>query len=348
MWTHEQELILPYSAYLDVSDLDTLYRLVLSTTIPEAVEESFYRILEDISAENVVSDVSVRRETEMRILIAASAVMAGRNMASVEDLDVITDCLWDTPTQRPRVKRIVDEETGAYRREMEMLRQTVIAWDHMRSDVSYSARLSARAQIASDLRRVEEFAARSPDDADAAALAAEARQKVQEFESAIFDFDGEGDDRALGARNQEPTLVQVVVERPHSIVTGMRVVTVGEDEESAPAPLPALPQRSSPSYPVTDNRYPVRGLRESTDDAFVAPYSPPNTPSVDAIIDATLGTARPDDEDIAYAHNPPGIASSHDDPWDTLSDVDQPQSGPILLLPSSNKSGGDTPGGHTS
>ncbi len=172
---------LPYRTFLGVEDLDTLAALALSVRLPDPVDEAFYRIIEQAGA------VSVRRETELRTLVAAEAVLAGRTVAAVRDLRVATHTLWDRPDTRAEVRRLVEAETGNMDEELAALSATLDEWaDLTASDIGIAESLSLRDQMDLELARFARLSEAYGDRPDVRRLLLEARTVRDRYEASIF------------------------------------------------------------------------------------------------------------------------------------------------------------------
>lgn len=180
-WADEREVWLPYETFLSLSDLETLNGLVLSMKMPESVEDSFYRILDFLGG------VSVRRETELRTLVAAEAVNAGHALVAADDLSVMVHALWDRPEQIADARRAVEKESGNLAREIEALKATLAEWRGQAEDPrSVSEGLNFRAQMDQDIARFTLIAEGFPDNEELAASLAEAKHFRDEFNAKLF------------------------------------------------------------------------------------------------------------------------------------------------------------------
>lgn len=185
-WTEEHDLLLPYETFLDFGDLETLHGLVLAVRLPETVEAAFYRILDSLPG------ASVRRETELRTLIAAEAVLAGRNTVSVDDLRVMIPALWDRPEMLPDVRATVEKETGNLERELKVLHATIDTWrEQAREPATTSAQLDFRHQMDQELARFALLAEAYPDHPDVVATIEEAQAFRDEYNAKLFSFEDE-------------------------------------------------------------------------------------------------------------------------------------------------------------
>lgn len=183
-WLDERGVELPYRTFLDLEDLAVLQGLALETRMPAAVEGAFYRILD------AAGNSSVRRETELRVLVGAEAVLAGRTAAGIGDLRVLAHALWDRPERAPEIGVIVEREAGDAEAELEALTATLSLWRRAADEPrTVSGRIELREQMDQELVRLEAVAAGFPDRADLAALIGEARAMRDAYDRAIFDAD---------------------------------------------------------------------------------------------------------------------------------------------------------------
>ena len=104
------------------------------------------------------------------------------------------------------------------------------------------------------------------------------------------------------------------------MVEGMRMVIVDDDGE-ADARQSAPSQRAVAPGPSAGRSWEPE------------PRMAPAPADVDSIIDSVLGGQEPAQTDRPIPERV--------DPWDTLSGVDQPPAGPVLLLPPSGGDGGE-------
>lgn len=176
---------LPYRTYLAAEDLDALAALALAVRIPDAVEEALYRVLDRAGA------VSVRREAELRTLVAAETVLSGRSTAAVRDLRIAAHVLWDQPDNRPTVRRLVEEETGNLDEELAALAATIDEWAELvRVERTVTESLALRDQMDLELGRFAALAESYGDQPAVHKLLSDARNLRDRYEAAIFDVGG--------------------------------------------------------------------------------------------------------------------------------------------------------------
>ena len=164
---------------LDRRELDAIYRLVLAVEFPETVEAAFYRILDGLGG-----SPSVRRETELRTVIAAQAVLEGRMTASIEDLEIMIHALWNRPQDIPTVKRAVQKETLNVRRELDALLATLTLWEHeilSNTDVAYDTFRARRRQMEQELKRFEALAEAYPSNEEVLSAGERAREIFETY-----------------------------------------------------------------------------------------------------------------------------------------------------------------------
>jgi MoxR-like ATPase len=193
-WAVKHNYVANYLTFLEERDLDTLYKLVLTVTFPEEVEKAFYRILGSLP-----SNRSVRRETDLRLAIAAQAVLENRAEVAIEDLQIMTHALWDNNKDKPVVQDAVNREALELKREVEALENTIASWQHeleYEINIDYSELQSRRDQREHDLRRYRSVAKAYPDNKEIQAGLAAAEKLNYEYEAAFVgkDFGNNVDD----------------------------------------------------------------------------------------------------------------------------------------------------------
>lgn len=181
-YAREHDLVLPYRTFLTLADLADLHERALAATMPESVEEVFYRILESTPG------VSVRREAELRVLLGAEAVLAGRTQVSLEDLRILTHALWNRPEERLEIARAVERETGYLESELAAAEATIADWRRAIADSAGAVanRLALREQIRRDLARLEALAEAHPGNDRLAAVVADGREVRDDYEARLF------------------------------------------------------------------------------------------------------------------------------------------------------------------
>ena len=183
-WCAKHSYVANYNKFLTRRDLDTLYGLVLGVTFPAEVEAAFYRILDSLPSVR-----SVRRETDLRLVIAAQAVLEGRTSASVEDLAVMKHVLWDRRDDQKTVNEAVNKETIALERELEALGQTISSWEHALTDeldIDYSTYSSKLAQREHELNRYKAVLEAHPNSPELKAMLARAEKLYHDYELAVM------------------------------------------------------------------------------------------------------------------------------------------------------------------
>jgi hypothetical protein len=132
---------------------------------------------------------SVRRETELRTIIAASAVLEGRTVAAVEDLEVMKHALWNERKDIPEVARRVDAETINLREELEALLATLDSWEHENEheiDLNYDSYRARQGQRRHELTRFERLAEAYPTDPRVSAARTRANELIVAYERAVL------------------------------------------------------------------------------------------------------------------------------------------------------------------
>ncbi len=182
-WAVKHNYVANYRGFIDQRDLDTLYGLVLSVTFPDEVTAAFYRILDHLKGLR-----SVRRETDLRLVIAAHAVLENRRVASIEDLAVMKHVLWDRREDRPDVNEAVNKETVELERELEALKLTVAAWEHESDqlDIDYATLSDKQSQREHEISRYKMVLDAHPENADLKALLAKAEQLWHDYKTSIL------------------------------------------------------------------------------------------------------------------------------------------------------------------
>ena len=183
-WATKHDFLAFHRTFLERSELDTLHGLVLAVEFPAEVEAAFYRIVDSLAGLT-----SVRRETELRTIIAASAVLAGRAAAAVEDLEVMKHALWNERKDIPEVARRVDAETINLREEVESLLATLDAWTHENEheiNLDYEAYRHRQGQRNHELSRFERLAEAYPTDPRVASARARAHELIADYERAVL------------------------------------------------------------------------------------------------------------------------------------------------------------------
>jgi MoxR-like ATPase len=183
-WCVKRNYVAAYHKFLSRRDLDTLHSLVLGVTFPAEVEAAFYRILDDLPSVR-----SVRRETDLRLVIAAQAVLEGRTSASVEDLAVMKHVLWDRLDDQKTVNEAVNKETIELERELEALAQTISSWEHELTDeldVDYGTYSAKIAQREHELNRYKAVLEAHPNSPDLKAMLDRAEKLYHDYELAVM------------------------------------------------------------------------------------------------------------------------------------------------------------------
>lgn len=183
-WAHKHRLEAHFNTFLDRRDLDVIYSLVLAVEFPNEVEAAFYRIIDTLAG-----SPSVRRETELRTVVAAQAVLEGRVRATIEDLEVMKHALWNERKDIPLVAKAVDAETINLRLELDALLATLDAWEHQNlyeANISYADYQARRRQRELELGRFRRLAEAYPDDARTAEAEKRAKRLFEEYEQAVL------------------------------------------------------------------------------------------------------------------------------------------------------------------
>ena len=94
------------SVTLTHADLETAREAVETVTIPEVVEDALLDLQDAIATELGIY-VSDRRLCKLAKLVQAMAALAGRDVATTDDLLVLTDAIWQKPEERPAVHALV-------------------------------------------------------------------------------------------------------------------------------------------------------------------------------------------------------------------------------------------------
>lgn len=195
-WAHKMRLEANFRTFVDRRDLDLVYNLVLQVEFPDEVEAAFYRIIDSLKGSS-----SVRRETELRIVIAAQAVLEGRVRAAMEDLEVMKHALWSERKDIPMVAKAVDAETINLRVELDTLLSTLDAWEHQNlheANISYADFGPIRRQREAELGRFRRLAEAYPNDTRVADAERRAKRLFEEYEEAVVGPGGNHPDPESG------------------------------------------------------------------------------------------------------------------------------------------------------
>lgn len=136
---------LPYRYYLSLEQLNELQAETLDVSWPDVVERAFFDLLDRLE-----NKTSVRREVELRKLVAAQAVLARRREVMLSDLGVLAHALWDTVDEIRSVRAIVDEISGQL--EAEVVRLI----DAIREEAA-TGPYSSTPDVAADLARARQI-----------------------------------------------------------------------------------------------------------------------------------------------------------------------------------------------
>jgi MoxR-like ATPase len=129
-WANERPAgwVLPYAAFISREEIDALHRMAIEISIPGPVDDAFAAIIEALPSAGGPA-ISMRRENELRLLIAAHAVIEGRSTAAIDDLAILRHALWERPEQIETVRRVVEEETGNRVALIAAIRETIRLWE---------------------------------------------------------------------------------------------------------------------------------------------------------------------------------------------------------------------------
>jgi len=95
----------PVQADMTLEELFEVQFFSDMVAIPEEVYEAMVTIRRELKNEGI--NPSDRRFKQSLDLVRAKALLAGRNQATVEDLVVLKDCLWEEPGQKEKAASIV-------------------------------------------------------------------------------------------------------------------------------------------------------------------------------------------------------------------------------------------------
>lgn len=91
--------------FLDVSEIQQLQTLVPDVTFNDAMNAQFDKLMDLAVAEGLqISDRAMRQAKKM---VAAHAVLEGRDFAADDDFEVLADVLWKDPKDRAKAKQLV-------------------------------------------------------------------------------------------------------------------------------------------------------------------------------------------------------------------------------------------------
>jgi MoxR-like ATPase len=177
-WADERGVALPYRAFIERADLDVAGRLALEVTVGAAVEEALTAIVDALPGIGGVA-TSMRRETELRLLVAAHAALEGRAEATVADLRILAHALWERPEQIDAVRAAVETESGDRDALLAAIRETVRLWTGEQPPAIAAAQANWIASRRHELNALREAAAVHPDDAEIAAAITEAEGAIE-------------------------------------------------------------------------------------------------------------------------------------------------------------------------
>ena len=135
----------PYRYALTLDELMELQARALDVTWPEAVERAFFDVLDRLE-----NKTSVRREVELRKLVAAQAVLTRRSEVMLSDLSVLAHALWDTADEIKSVRAIVDEISGFLESEVARLLDAI-------KEEAAPAPYASTSDVAADLGRARQI-----------------------------------------------------------------------------------------------------------------------------------------------------------------------------------------------
>lgn len=175
-WADDRNLEMPYRTFISSDELDAVQRIVMEVTFPEKVEDAFYHIIDAHGG-----GVSVRRETELRTVVAAQSVLMGRTSTSIDDLAVVAHALWNTPSEILGAKRTVADVLNVVRREVDAMLATITQWRDEPDPQIGHEKLNRRRQMDAEIERFSAIADSNPGNEQVAEVLAEARRMREEF-----------------------------------------------------------------------------------------------------------------------------------------------------------------------
>lgn len=96
----------PVKTTLTLDELDTAYDEAMGLDVPEATQDTFFDIQEELAGEHGI-EVSTRRVVEGMAAAMANAWLNGHTEVKVGDLDVLAGMWWLTLDQRSTAKQVV-------------------------------------------------------------------------------------------------------------------------------------------------------------------------------------------------------------------------------------------------
>lgn len=192
----EHKLALPYSGFITPEDLNELHMRSLNVRWPEAVERAFFDLLD-----RPEHTTSVRREVQLRNLVAAQAVLEDRSEVKLSDLGVLSHALWSNPDEIVSVRAAVDEVSGSIESEVVRLLDSIkeeAAADPYSTADDTAANLARLRQIRHYREELERLSEGEVGNDFVAAALVEASEIEQAFSRRTFggfsDEDDESDD----------------------------------------------------------------------------------------------------------------------------------------------------------
>jgi len=209
-WANERPAgwTLPYGAFIDRESIDALHRMAIDVEIPAPVDDAFAAIVEALPSAGGPA-VSMRRENELRLLIAAHAVIEGRSVASIDDLSILRHALWERIEQIETVRRVVEEETGNRVALIAAIRETIRLWESEPLPSLPSEQIAWARQREHEIAEFRSAASIHPDDAELGAAIEQAAAAIEAARERLVDtvvISPESDSTApLGSSERDPS-----------------------------------------------------------------------------------------------------------------------------------------------
>lgn len=119
------------TTFLDLSELQLLQSLVGQVTFPDPVNVQYDAVLQ--AAEDAGLQISDRAVMQAKTIMAASAVLNGRDVAAFEDVELLEHVLWREPKDKTAVKAIVGRVVNPLKaRANELIDQAATVYDGLR------------------------------------------------------------------------------------------------------------------------------------------------------------------------------------------------------------------------